>query len=55
MKCPRCNTRQLVVIDLEVGGEQLSLHSCSACDVRWWQGRDGRLPVNGVLHLAGRR
>jgi transcription elongation factor Elf1 len=55
MKCPRCHTKQLVVIDLDMGGERLSLHSCSSCDLRWWQGPDGRVPVEGVLQLASRR
>ncbi len=44
-----------MVIDLEVGGERLSLHSCSSCDLRWWQGPDGRVRGGGVLQWAPRR
>lgn len=55
MKCPRCKTRQLVVIDLEVSGERLSLHSCSACEVRWWQHAGGPLAIDGVLTLVAQR
>jgi hypothetical protein len=52
VKCPTCRTRQLVVIELQVDGEPISLHSCSHCDRRWWQGIDGSLSLAGVLTLA---
>jgi transcriptional regulator NrdR family protein len=52
MKCPACRTRELVVIQIRVGGELLKLHSCSHCDRRWWQGVDGSLTLDGVLSLA---
>jgi hypothetical protein len=54
MKCPACRTRQLVVIELQVGGEPVSLHTCSHCDRRWWQGMDGSLTLTTVLELAAR-
>jgi hypothetical protein len=41
-----------VVIELQVDGEPISLHSCSHCDRRWWQGIDGSLSLAGVLTLA---
>ena len=52
MKCPTCRTRQLVVIDLRVGGEPVTLHTCSHCDRRWWHGMDGSLTLASVLELA---
>jgi transposase-like protein len=52
VKCPTCRTRQLVVIELQVAGEPISLHRCSHCDRRWWQGIDGSLSLAGVLTLA---
>lgn len=55
MECPRCKTRRLVVIDLEVSGERVSLHSCSACDVRWWQDAGGPLALDGILSLVSSR
>jgi hypothetical protein len=54
MKCSACRTRQLVVIQLEVGREPVSLHSCSHCDRRWWQGIDGAMSLASVIELAGR-
>jgi hypothetical protein len=53
MKCPACRTRQLVVIQMQVGPEPVSLHSCSHCDRRWWQGVDGSMSLKSVLDLAG--
>jgi transcription elongation factor Elf1 len=52
MRCPNCG-RELVVIEMNVGGERLVLHSCSPCDLRWWEGHDGGVvPLAGVLGLA---
>ena len=53
--CPRCKTRQLVVIEMAVAGAPVSLRSCSACEVRWWQGGEGRLALDGLLDLAAQR
>ncbi|HTW07182.1 MAG TPA: hypothetical protein VME46_06720 [Acidimicrobiales bacterium] len=52
MKCPNCQTRELVVIEMQVSGEPLALNSCSSCDLRWWETRDGLLPLARVLDLA---
>ena len=54
MHCPGCRTRQLVVIDMHVGGESVRMASCSSCDARWWEGTDGALPLTQVLELASR-
>jgi transcriptional regulator NrdR family protein len=52
MKCPRCRTHELVVIDMVIGGEPVRLRSCSTCDARWWETEDGALPLSSVLALA---
>jgi hypothetical protein len=52
MKCPRCRSRQLVMIEMSVAGEHVVLNSCSACDVRWWEGDGERLPLADLLDLA---
>ena len=52
MKCPRCRSRQLVEIALFIAGEHVVLKSCSACDVRWWEGDGARLPLPNLLDLA---
>lgn len=51
MKCPNCE-REMVVIEMVVGGWRLALHSCSHCDLRWWESQDGVLSLAGVLDLA---
>jgi transposase-like protein len=53
MKCPACRTRHLVVIDMQLGEEPISMFSCSHCDRRWWQGMDGAMSLDSVLDLAG--
>jgi hypothetical protein len=37
---------------MSVAGENVVLKSCSACDVRWWEGAGQRLELSGVLELA---
>jgi hypothetical protein len=52
MKCPACRIRQLVVIEIHVGGEPVTMLSCSNCDRRWWQGMEGSMSLDSVLGLA---
>jgi hypothetical protein len=52
MKCPNCQTRELVTIEMVVSGEEVALNSCSPCDLRWWQSDGGMLSLRGVLDLA---
>jgi len=52
MKCPNCQTRDLVVIEMLVSGEPVALNSCSSCDLRWWETREGLVSLSGVLGLA---
>ncbi|HET9690697.1 MAG TPA: hypothetical protein VFP61_06070 [Acidimicrobiales bacterium] len=55
MRCPTCQTRQLVVIDMHLHGEAVRMASCSACDARWWEAAGGALPLADVLELAAQR
>jgi transcription elongation factor Elf1 len=52
MKCPNCETRELVVIGMVMSGTEVALNSCSSCDLRWWETREGNLSLAGVLDLA---
>jgi sarcosine oxidase delta subunit len=52
--CPHCESRQMVEISLSVAGERVTLRSCSACDLRWWEGYHGKLPLADLLELAAR-
>jgi hypothetical protein len=51
MRPPRCSGcgRAFVEILLDVGGREVTMRSCSACDVRSWHGPDGELALDGVL------
>lgn len=52
MQCPKCKSRQMVEISLSVAGERVTLRSCSACDLRWWEGYHGKVALAQVLELA---
>ena len=54
MQCPKCESRQMVEIALSVGGQRVTLRSCSSCDLRWWEGYEGKLPLERLLDLAAR-
>lgn len=52
MPCPVCNRTYLVTIGVSLGEAQMTLRSCSRCDIRWWE-RDGKsVSLTGVLDLA---
>lgn len=52
VKCPACRTKNLVVIDIQIKGEPVTMLSCSNCDRRWWQGLEGALSLDSVLGIA---
>lgn len=47
MKCPNCN-REQVVIKMTLKGEALTMRSCSACDLHWWEADDGIVALEGI-------
>lgn len=52
MPCPKCRAMQLVEIALVLGGNRLTMHSCPACETRWWDREGERVGVDRVLDLA---
>lgn len=42
MRCPHCRAAQLIVIRVELAASHVTMHSCLACESRWWD-IDGRL------------
>jgi hypothetical protein len=40
---------------MSISGNDVVLRSCSACDVRWWEGEGEQLPLNSLLQLASAR
>lgn len=60
MTCPYCRSTPLVEIALHLGDRRqpdgtLTMHSCPACERRWWD-RDGTtIALPSVLDLVGAR
>ncbi len=52
MSCPVCRDRELVEIDLTVGGRPVTLHSRSRCDTRWWDADGEQIQLRTLLDLA---
>lgn len=53
MGCPVCRAHRLVEIDVNLSGRNVTLHSCSACDTRWWDDEEGEVvELDEVIDLA---
>ncbi len=53
MTCPKCSARQLVEIGVTLQGKDVTLHSCSRCDSRWWDDERGEvIQLDEVIDLA---
>ena len=49
MTCPHCRSSVLVEIGVSFAGSHFTMHSCPACETRWWD-RDGKpVALDGVL------
>jgi len=55
MVCPLCRSTALVQIGLTLREQQVTMHSCSSCDTRWWEKDGQRVALPSVLELAARR
>jgi len=40
---------------MSISGSDVVLRSCSACDVRWWEGDGESLPLRSLIQLASAR
>lgn len=53
MDCPKCHARHTVEISVNLSGRSVTLHSCSACDIRWWDDDQGEvINLREVMELA---
>lgn len=55
MRCPSCRATTLVEIGLQLHGQQVTMHSCSQCELRWWERNGERLALPSVLQLVAAR
>jgi transposase-like protein len=52
MACPVCRARRIVEIGLTLKGSQITMHSCSKCDTRWWDTDGEKVSLDHVFDLA---
>ncbi len=52
MTCPLCKIANLVTIAMTVNQRQLTLHSCSRCETRWWKADGDQVGLGDVLQAA---
>jgi len=52
MTCPTCRSNTLVEIRLHVNNQLVTMHSCSACENRWWDRAGERVTLPSVLELV---
>ena len=45
---------RLVEIDVTLGGQRLTMRSCSRCDSRWWDQDGERVELPRVVELASK-
>jgi transposase-like protein len=52
MTCPTCRSSAMVEIGLTVRDQVVTMHSCSACENRWWDRGGERVTLPSVLELV---
>lgn len=52
MTCPACRSSALVEIGLNLREQRVTMHSCSACESRWWEKGGERMSLPSVLALV---
>ena len=52
MTCPTCRSAAMVEIGLHVRDQVVTMHSCSACENRWWDRGGERVTLPSVLELV---
>ena len=55
MTCPSCRVTDLVQIALRLHDELVTMHSCSACENRWWEKDGVKVGLPSVLELVAAR
>lgn len=52
MTCPTCRSAVLVEIGLRVRDEVVTMHSCPACERRWWDKGGVQVSLPSVIELV---
>lgn len=55
LECPRCGSRNVININMQVEKGPVAFYSCHACDKRWWHDEAGNpIDLPQVLDRARR-
>jgi transposase-like protein len=52
MTCPTCRSRDLIEIGLRLRDQVVTMHSCPACESRWWDKAGVPVSLPSVLELV---
>ena len=55
MSCPNCRTKKLVEIAMTLRERRVVRHSCSSCELRWWDVEGKLVDLDNVLELAAKK
>ncbi len=55
MLCPNCRSARLVEIAMTLRDQRVTLHSCPACERRWWDREGETIGLGSVLDLVAAR
>jgi Zn-finger nucleic acid-binding protein len=55
MRCPTCRVAEMIEIRVELRGSNVTMHSCSHCETRWWDEEGERVALHHVLRMADPR
>ena len=55
MTCLYCRSHDIVEIRMELHEEKVTMHSCPACERRWWDRGGEQLGLRSVLDLVATR
>ena len=55
MNCPSCRSPELVEIGLRLHDHVVTMHSCTACEHRWWDMGGVQVGLPSVLELVAAR
>ena len=55
MLCPLCRIARLVSITMTLNDRELTMHSCSRCETKWWDCDGENVGLKKVLETAARK
>ena len=53
--CPACRSGDLITIEMNVAGSDLSFSTCHECEAKWWHKNGEKVELTNVLGVVGTR